>query len=174
MATCAAYAAQPRVNYEGKVFELKYSAKSSLASTYINEYYQLKEKYNNWTELIGVYYFPNQKSPLIYADNFRKQIVASGRPAELMENKKLNSAVLAFMTQGGKLPTKIEFNIFKCEPAPKGGTICLQYARRYFLNNVEDVEKMNKNIEENRMKWINSLVNTQIPILVEKDIDLGK
>lgn len=164
---------QYKINFDGKIFELKYSKKSPQTNTYINEYFMSEEKYSDWTELMGVYYFPKQKSPISYAEKFAKQVLSSGRPAELIVNEKTNAAILTFMTQGGKLPTKIELNIFKCEKSPKGGTIALQYSHRYFLNEVKDVESMNASIEKNRLKWINFLINTPMPQLVERDIDLG-
>lgn len=163
-----------RINFDGKIFELKYSVKSSITHTYFNEYYRIKGTYDNWDELIGVYYFPQQTSYINYAKKFNNQILALGRKPILLINEKEGFAIIAFLSGGGKIPTKAEYNTFKCQKSPKGGTIAMQYARRYFINNDEDKDAMIADIKKNRARWINNVAKMPMLGIIEKDIDTGK
>ncbi len=164
---------QPKINFDGEVFELKYSAKNKDSSQNINEYYLPQEKYSNWTKLVGVFYYPNEVDHLAYAKKFKSTLPADRTQAMLIN--KTGGILLAFTlieadkSGGGE----IEDNIFKIEKSPKGGTVAFQYANRRFVKSAKEAEGAGKYIVSNQERWIKAVLDTPIPQLVETKVDLG-
>lgn len=163
-----------QISFINKTFVLKYSKKMPQFNSYMNEYYLPEQKYDNWTELIGVFDYPNANSPIQAAEMFVEHMKSKGQPAELIINEKENKAIAVFMAGKRVIPTKIELNIFKYEKNPNGGLYALQYARRYFINNEKDIDKMTDDINKNKSIYINLTAQKPIPKLIEKEYDLGK
>lgn len=165
----------PVIKFKGNVFSLLYSAKNESVGTYMNEYYKPKEGYNNWTELIAVHYYPNAYSPINQAHAMRDFLGAGLCPSALEEDEENNSAILDFvLIENKSFPIIVEFNIFKYEKSPICGTIALQYAKRYRVNNGIDIDNVKKDFAKSRTKLIKQVNNITIPDLVTVDIDNGK
>lgn len=170
---CTNAQSAPSVTFNGKTFVIKYSKKIPQEDTYMNEYYLPKQKYNNWTELIGIYNYPSFPSPIIFASKLQAQLKAKDKPVEMFINKEENIAIVSFMVGGGTLPTKMELNTFIFKPSDNG-TIAFQYTKRYLLKSPEDMKTMNKDVDDIRMGIIQLITKVTIPELIKKDIDLGK
>ncbi len=165
----------PSVNFDGKAYVLKYSAKMQTGS-YMNEYYLPAEKYGNWTKLIGVFDYPQMKDPINGAAIFLNSVKSKNTPGEMWVNKDKNSAVVSFIviTGGGNSPLKSEINFFRYEKSAKNGTIALQYAERYVIKTDAEYEEYKKNLRDRVLKFTRLMTTAPMPELVERDVDLGK
>ena len=164
----------PVIKYNGTSYSLYYSAKSKELNGYINEYYKSRENYANWTELVALHHYPNAFYPIEHAQEFKLFLEESGSAANIIENDKNNSAILDFIIMNRKrLPIILEYNIFRYVKSPVCGTVGLQYARRYRINNPLDVDRIIKNINKTKKKQIKAIEKIKIPDIVTSDIDKG-
>ena len=165
----------PSVNFNGKSYVLKYSAKMQ-AGAYANEYYLPAEKYDNWTKLIGVFDYPQEKSPVIAANNLLNKAKSMDSSGQIWVNKEKNSAVVSFIifTGGGSEPLKAEINFFRYEKSAKNGSIALQYAERHVINTDAEYEEFKTYIASQIPKIANIMTNAPMPNIVERNVDLGK
>lgn len=60
------------IHFDNEVYTLKYSALAPQTSGYGNEYFKKYENVSNWTKMVGIYYYPNEKDPIKYAQDFRQ------------------------------------------------------------------------------------------------------
>ena len=64
------------IHFNNDVFQLKASRLCETAKGYENEYFPGSETKDNWTKMIGIYYYPEISNPLKYADESDKKIEA--------------------------------------------------------------------------------------------------
>lgn len=165
----------PSIKFNGGKYSLLYSAKNPQTGAYMNEYYKPNEGYTSWNELIGVHYFPDAYSPIDQAKSFRAYLSEARCPSAIDVNENENTAVLDFMLMDtNKLPIILEFNIFKYEKSPVCGTIALQYAKRYRINNSLEIDSVKKSFKKSRDNYIKQVKKTHIPVLVTVDVDKGR
>ena len=161
------------IHFDNSKYILKYSTLSPLLKGYMNEYYPANELINNWTKMIGIYYYPNENSPIKFAKEFDKTIENSENSMliKFIENKKQDKAVVSFLvnnTQNGK--NYFEYNVYKYEKHPKKGTMMLKYAIKYFCANNKDITAIGNKIREQNDKYMEMLITSPIPPIVEKEI----
>lgn len=165
----------PGIRFNGHNFVLCFSKKSSESKGYINEYYKNSENYNNWTELIVVHHFPNAYQPIEQAKSLRDYLALLNCPSAIEVDEVGNTALLDFiLVDNNKLPVILEFNAFKYEKSSICGTIAIQYAKRYYILNVDDVGKVKKSFMRNRVKYLKQINKIEIPNIVQKDMDNGR
>lgn len=165
----------PTIKFNGETFTLYYSAKSSETGGFMNEYYKANQTYASWTELIGVHHYPTSFYPIEHAKEFANYLNGNGIVANLEIDEENNSALLYFViADKHKLPIIIEFNVFKYVKNPVCGTTGLQFANRYRLNSPLEVEKAQKNIVKNGLKYIKKISKLDVPNVITIDIDNGK
>ncbi len=165
----------PKLNFNGSVYHLQYSDKNKQTGGFINEYYKGAESYNNWTELVAIHYFPNIYSPIEQAKLFRKALGEIYCPSALEVFDDDNKAMLDFvLINDKKLPIIIEFNVFKYEKSDIAGTVAYQYAKRYIINNPLEINKVKKELNKNRLKYIKKVLSTNIPEVITELIDKGQ
>ena len=168
-------AAMPFVKFNGNKYSLYFSAKSPEDGSFINEYYKSGETYENWTELIGVYHYPNEYSPIEFAKSMSEQLNSISSPNTLMINDTSNSALLDFiLVDSSRMPMILEFNVFKYEKSPVCGTVTIQYAKRYLINNMLEIDEVKSFFDKNREKCLNKVEKLKIPELVTYNIERGK
>lgn len=162
------------IHFNNDVFELKYSAMSMEHNGYDNEYFLKNENRDNWTKMVGIYYYPDQKDPLKFASQEDKDVEAKETNVLLkfIENKKQDKAALSYL-QNGSLNGKnfFEYNIYKYEKHPDKGMMVLRYAIRYFFKNDGEIMQIGNKVREENDKYLQLIVSSPIPPIVEKDID---
>ena len=167
--------AMPVLKFNGAKYTLMYSANSKETGGYLNEYYKANQTYASWTDLIGVHHYPTAFYPIEHAKEFAAYLNETGIPAHLEEDNENNRALLYFLIiDKRKLPIIMEFNVFKYEKSPVCGTVGLQYAKRYRLNNPLEVDKARKEILKNGIKYIKQLNKLEVPEVINQEIDKGK
>lgn len=165
----------PSINFNGTNFTLFYSAKSPKTGGFINEYYKTNQTYASWTELIGVHHYPSSFYPIEHAKEFAEYLNSNGVVTSIEIDDENNSALLYFVVADKhKLPIIIEFNVFKYVKNSVCGTTGVQFAKRYRLNSPLEMEKAQKSIVKNGLKYIKKISKLKIPEVVALDIDNGK
>jgi len=161
------------IHFDNEVYKLKFSALAPKTNGYGNEYYKNSEDASNWTKMIGVYYYPQEDNPVKYAQNFEKTIENTDNSMllKLIENKKANKAVISFLVNGCENAKKyFEYDVYKFEKHPKKGMIATKYAVKHFFNHESEIEHIAQGIKENNDKYLEMLVISQSPMVIEKDI----
>lgn len=165
----------PAINFGGNKYSLYYSAKIAETGGYINEYYKPNQTYAGWNELIGVHHYPTAFYPIDHARAFKDFLNASGGQAFLEIYDEDNMAILYFTVVSDKrLPIVLEFNVFKYQKSPICGTVALQYAKRYLLNNGLEVDGLKRDFANNALKYIKRIEKLEIPDIVTVEIEKGK
>lgn len=165
----------PVIKFNGTKYTLMYSAKSNETGGYLNEYYKSHQTYASWTELIGVHHYPTAFYPIEHAKEFADYLTTSGVVANLEVNDEANEALLYFVVMDrNRLPIIMEFNIFKYVKSPICGTLGVQYAKRYRVNNPLEIEKTKKEIVKSGVKYIKNFSKLDTPELINLDIDNGQ
>lgn len=162
------------IYFNNDTYVLKSGRFSHINNGYENEYFPEKDEKDNWNKMIGIYYFPEIKDPIKFAQNADKEIETKATVILLkfIANKKQNKAVLSFLDSGeidGK--AYFEHNIYKYEPHSGKGMMILRYAKRYFASNNEDAEHIAKEIKGINDDLMEQIIISPMPILVEKEID---
>ena len=163
------------IKFNGTKFNLLYSAKSAETGGYLNEYYKANQTYASWTELIGVHHYPTAFYPIEHARDFTSYLESTGVATNIEVDEKNNTALVYFViTNDRRLPVIMEFNIFKYQKSPVCGTIGLQYAKRYCLNNPLEVRKAKKELIKSGVKYIGKVSRLSIPSVITVDIENGE
>lgn len=161
------------VSYNGNKYYLKYSEKSKEHNGYYNQYFKQNEDFDSWTEMIAVQHFPNVYSPIDLAHTFREYLEEYNCPSSLLIDEKDNVGVLDFILIDSKTenaPLKLEFNVFKYIKSPYCGSISMQYAKKYSIDDIKNLESVKKDFEKYRLKAIDKIMLITIPEVVNKDI----
>ena len=165
----------PSVKFNGGEYYLYYSAKNDDSGGYINEYYKANQSYTSWKDLVALWHYPNSYSPIDQAKEYKELLSGDGIPCTIEINEDENTAMIDFtMAATKKLPIILEYNVFKFVKDEKCGSIGLQYAKRYRINNALEVSKIKKDIEKHRKKIIKKVNKAEFPELFRDDVDLGK
>lgn len=161
------------IHFNNDVFILKQSSMSAINKGYENEYFLKNENIDNWTKLIGIYYYPEVSNPIKFADNECKSIEANDINVLLkyIENKKADKAALSYL-QNGSINGRnfFEYNIFKYEKHPDKGMMALRYAIRYFFNNKNEITTLGQKVKAENDEYLQKIIESPIPPIVEKDI----
>lgn len=171
--TVFAYDNTGYIKYNGDKYFLMYSGKSKEHNGYYNQYFKKGEDFDSWTEMIAIQHFPNVYSPIDLAHTFREYLGEYQCPSALWVDDDKNIGVLDFILIDDKsksLPIKLEFNVFKYSKSPLCGSVSMQYAKRYNINDAQKIEMIKKKFERYRPKAINELKMTEIPDIVNEDI----
>lgn len=168
------YARAEEIHFNNDVYILKYSALSPLSKGYENEYFLKNETRNNRTKMIGIYYYPDENNPIKFADEKCKQVESNETNVLLkfIENKKADKAALSYLEHGaldGK--NYFEYNIYKYEKHPDKGMMVLRYAVRNFFTTDDEITKIGNKIKEENDIYLQKIIESPIPPIVEKDIN---
>ncbi len=161
------------IHFDNEVYKLKFSALAPKTNGYGNEYYKNTENASNWTKMIGVYYYPEEDNPVKYAQNFDKTVENTDNSMllKLIENKKTNKSAISFLVNGCENAKKyFEYDIYKFEKHPSKGMIVTKYAQKHFFNHENEIANIAKQIKENNDKYLEMLVISQPPRVIEEDI----
>ena len=161
------------VLFNNDTYILKSGKFSEINKGYENEYYPENDKKSNWRKMIGIYYYPEIKDPIKFAQNADKEIEtkASVVLLKFIANKKQDKAILSVLDigkQDGK--NYFEHDIYKYEPHPKKGMMLLKYAKRYFFSTDDEITKIGHEIRDINDDLMEQLIISPIPPIVEKDI----
>ena len=127
--------------------------------------------------MIGIYYYPDENNPIKFAENFVKTIENTDNSVLLkfIENKKSDKAAISFLVNGSENAKKyFEYDIYKFEKHPNKGMLLLKYSVKYFFTNEEQIKQIAKNVKENNDKYLEMIISSPIPPVVEKDIKIGQ
>ena len=161
------------INFENEVYTLKYSAIAPQTKGYGNEYFRKNENVGNWSKMVGVYYYPNENNPLKYAENFDKTVENTENSVllKLIENKKSNKAAISFLVNGCENAKKyFEYDIYKFEKNQNKGMTVIKYAVKHYFTNNEEIKKIAEEIKKNNDKYLETIIMSQTPTIIEKDI----
>jgi len=165
----------PSIKFNGGEYYLYYSAKDDKSGGYINEYYKANQSYTSWKDLIALWHYPNSYSPVEQAKKYREILSSDGIPCSLDIDEDDNAAVIDFtLIASKKLPIIVEYNVFKFAKQEKCGSVALQYAKRYRLNNSLEIDKAKKDIVKRRKKIIKKVNKLEFPQLLNESVDEGK
>ena len=161
------------IYFDNTKYILKYSVLSPDAKGYFNEYYQSNESRNKWTKMLGIYYYPEENSPMKFAKEFDKIIENSDNAVliKLMENKKQEKALLSFLVNNNENNKNyFEYNIYKYEKHPVKGSVMLKYAAKYYCGTDDEIIKAGNNIREKNDEYIQLIIASATPEVVEQNI----
>jgi len=160
------------IHFNNDVYALKHSNYSDLNKGYVNEYYAGNDK-NNRDKMIGIYYYPEIKDVIKFANNEDKKV--EGRESvvllKFIVNKKQNKAILSFLENGeqdGK--NYFEHDIYKYEPHPKKGIMVLKYSKRFFFSTNDEITKIGHEVRDTNDNLIEQIIISPIPPIIEQDI----
>ena len=125
--------------------------------------------------MIGIYYYPDENNPIKFAENFVKTIENTDNSVLLkfIENKKSDKAAISFLVNGSENAKKyFEYDIYKFEKHPNKGMLLLKYSVKHFFTNEEQIKQIAKNVKENNDKYLEMIISSPIPPVVEKDIKI--
>lgn len=174
---CSHKASAEEIHFDNTKYILKYSIYNPTSQGYMNEYFPEKESPASWNKMIGIYYYVNEKSPIKFAKEMDKTIEEAENSVliKFIENKKQDKAVVSFLvnnTENGR--NYFEYNVYKYEKHPDKGTMMLKYAVKYFCNDDKDIAAIGNMIREENDKYMEQLIVSPIPPIVEKEIGQNK
>lgn len=170
----AQFARAENIKFNNEDFILKFSQMSAINKGYENEYFIENENRDSWSKMIGIYYFPDIKNPIKFAENADKEIEIKKDVILLkfVANKKQNKAILSYIDTvevDGK--TFFEHNVYKYEPSKNKGMIILRYAKRVAPSNSKEADEFGKEIKNQNDDLIEQLIISPVPIIIETDIN---
>ena len=164
----------PVIKFNKSEFSLYYSAKTADPDSYINEYYKKGQTYSTWNELMALHHYPDEDSPSDQAKMFKNYLTEKGIMSEL-EIFDDDTAVLSFFAMNSKrIPILLEYNVFRFTEYSGGGTLGIQYAKRFRLNNALEAEKIKREYKKSWKKYVKKINKIEIPELYTIKIDEGK
>lgn len=161
------------IYFDNENYKLKFSAIAPSTNGYGNEYFKDEESPANWSKMIGIYYYPDEADPIKYTEDFDKIVENTDNSIllKVVENKKTDKAVMSFLVNGCEQSKKyFEYDVYKFEKHPNKGMVVSKYATKYFFSNNNEIENIAKQIKENNDKYLEMLIISQTPDIVEKDI----
>ncbi len=161
------------IHFDNEVYKLKYSALAPNTNGYGNEYFRNSENVGNWNKMIGVYYYPEVSNPLKYAEDFDKTVENTDNSIllKLIENKKADKAAISFLVNGCENAKKyFEYDIYRFEKNPNKGMMVLKYAVKHYFTNDSEIKSIAENIKKNNDKYLETIITSPIPLLIEKNI----
>ena len=161
------------IHFDNNIYKLKFSAIAPQTEGYGNEYFKNNEDVSNWSKMIGIYYYPNENKPIDYTQNFEKIIENTDNSMLLksVQNKKSDKSVISFLVNGEENSQKFfEYDVYKFEKHPSKGMIVSKYAEKYNFSTDDEISSIAQNIKENNDKFLELLIISQTPSIIEKDI----
>lgn len=161
------------IHFENEVYKLKYSALAPLTKGDGNEYFRNSENVGNWSKMIGVYAYPNENNPVKYAETFDKTVENTENSVllKLVENKKADKAVISFLVNGCENAKKyFEYDIYKFEKNKNKGMLIIKYAVKHYFTKDEQIKTIAENIKKNNDKYLEIIISSATPAIIEKDI----
>ena len=161
------------IHFDNEIYKLKYSAIAPQTKGYGNEYFRNTENVGNWTKMIGVYYYPEVSNPIKYAQDFDKTVENTENSVllKLIENKKADKAAISFLVNGCENAKKyFEYDIYRFEKNPNKGMMVLKFAVKYYFTNTSEINAIAENIKKNNDKYLETIITSPIPLLIEKNI----
>lgn len=161
------------IHFNNDVYVLENVTFSDINKGFENEYFPENHKLKNPDKMLGIYYYPEVKNSIKFAENADKEIEtkASVVLLKFIENKKQNKAILSFIDvgeSGGK--PYIEHNIYKYEPHPAKGMMILKYSARYFTKSDSEIISVSKDIRAENDDLIEQIIISAIPPIVESKV----
>lgn len=163
------------IHFDNEVYKLKFSALAPKTNGYGNEYYKNTENIEHWTKMIGIYYYPSEDNPIKYAQNFDKIVenTENSMLLKLIENKKTNKSVISFLVNGCENSKKyFEYDVYKFEKHPSKGMLITKYAKKYHFTKDQEIENIAKQIKNNNDKYLEMLILSDTPRIIEEDVSI--
>lgn len=170
---CVQSAKAENIHFNNDVYVLKSSQISTENKGYENEYFQNNETKDSWTKMIGIYYLPEKKDPINYANDEDKKIETKENVAliKFIENKKQDKALISYLENGEENGKKFfEYNLYKYEKHPTKGMMVLRFAKKYFFKTNEEITKIGQEVKKINDDLMEQFIITSIPPIVEKSI----
>ena len=161
------------IHFDNETYKLKFSALAPQTQGYGNEYYKNFENVSNWSKMIGIYYYPEEANPINFAQDFENTIENTDNSIllKLVENKKTDKAVISFLVNGEENSQKFfEYDAYKFEKHPSKGMIVSKYAEKHNFSNNDEINQIAQDVKENNDKFLELLIVSQTPTIIEKDI----
>ncbi|MFR1672637.1 MAG: hypothetical protein ACLSWI_06830 [Candidatus Gastranaerophilaceae bacterium] len=163
------------IHFNNNVFVLKNSFMNESHKGYENEYFLKNENKNDWTKMVGIYYYPDVTAPLKFANAEDKKVEGKENDVLLkfIENKKQNKAALSYLENGAVNGRNFfEYNVYKYEKHPDKGMMVLRYAERFFFISDAEITQIGNKVKENNDEFLKTIVTSPIPPIVEKDVNV--
>ena len=161
------------IHFNNEIYSLKLSRISAEANGYENEYFPAAETPQNWTKMIGIYYYPDVSNPRKFAEYSEKNIEKKETVAlfKFIQNKKQDKALYSYLENGSTQGKDyFEYNLYKYEKHPDKGMMVLRFAKKYFFKTNDEITKIGHEVKGINDDLMEQLIVTPIPPIVEKDI----
>lgn len=171
--TCSYMARADEIKFDNQNFVLKATAQSLNVPNALNEYFPKGENHDNWTHMLGIYHYPDEKDPIKYAEDFDKKVEACDTCVLLKfaKNKKVDQAVLSFLENGQDNGQNFfTYNVYKYEKNPVKGITEFKYSVKYFFKNKDEIVSIANTIRDENDKYMTMLISSPIPPIVEKEL----
>ncbi|MCM1265806.1 MAG: hypothetical protein NC200_06365 [Candidatus Gastranaerophilales bacterium] len=157
------------ITFNKEVYELQYSRHNE--TSYINEYVRPTQNLDNWTNIITVHYFTNEK-----IDEYIKKflyVIGKLDSAQVIKYSPENN-LFSFMV-GRKLTKQkgyFEYNVLRVEKAKEGGIMVLQLGHKYKFKDTETLQKAMENCVKYNTKYTNLILKTPMPKIVKETVEV--
>lgn len=171
---CAHKTHAEEIHFNNTKYILKYSVYNPECKGYMNEYFPENETPANWTQMVGIYYYEDEKSPIKFAQQMDKNIESADNSVliKFIENKKQDKAVISFLvnnTENGR--NYFEYNIYKYEKHPDKGTMMLKFAQKYYCTTDSEITTVGNKVRDENDKYMEQLITSPIPPVIKKEIN---
>lgn len=159
------------IHFNDKIYDLKYNEISTVNKISENEYFLNGESRENWTSMVGIYYYPEISNPIKFSNDVDKKIEDDNRCVLLkfMQNKKQDIAIISYLENMEKEGKHFfVYNIYKYEKHPDKGMMVLRFAKKYDFITNEDIKKIGYEIRNINNDYMEKLIIAPIPPIVEK------
>lgn len=159
------------IHFNNDIYELKSGYYSDTTKGYTNEYFVESDTSAHWEKKIGIYYYPEVKDPIKFANEDDKKIEAREGVVLLkfIANKKQDKAVISFLENGEQDGRKFfEHNIYKYEPHPEKGMMVLKYSKRFFFNTDSEITNIGHEVKKINDDLMEQIIISPIPPIVEQ------
>ncbi len=152
--------------FNNEIYDLQFSTKTQTG--YINEYIRNFQHQDDWTKKITVHHFIDGNTVESYLAGFNQRLQYLPNYLKITYDNNKNILSYDAMYVGESF---IEYNIFKVKKHPIKGLLALQYSQRYYFENELTMSGLIAFSQKEDMKYFNLIQKTEIPAIVEKEVD---
>lgn len=152
--------------FNNEVYDLQFATKTPTG--YINEYIRNFQHQDDWTKKVTVHHFVDGNTVETYLAGFNQRIKYLPSYIKITYDNQKNILSYDTIYVGENF---IEYNIFKVKKHPIKGLLALQYSQRYYYETETAMNGLIALSQKEDIKFFNLMQKTEIPAIVEKEID---
>ncbi len=152
--------------FNNEIYDLQFSTKTPTG--YINEYIRNFQHQDDWTKKVTVHHFVDGNTVESYLAGFNQRIKYLQNYIHITYDNQKNILSYDILYAGADY---IEYNMFKVKKHPTKGLLALQYSQKYFFESELALNGVIAFTQKENTKKFNLIQKTEIPAIVEKEID---